>query len=180
MNWPFWSLLNTVEFNWFAAPQHWQLALPRFLMGFGSGMVLLAMTTRTSPEPLREARIQPLLQVAQFAGGTLSVGVLVTVLLAGHQLQYSYVADRGFIQPGERVDRSSRLAAHLTAAGAGAPARQAETLEFRAVNFQSDNLVFATIYGAFLVASLALAVMCGVYSLLRYLWSTSASPVERS
>ena len=51
MNWPFWSLLNTVEFNWFAAPQHWQLAPPRFLMGFGSGMVLLAMTTRTSPEP---------------------------------------------------------------------------------------------------------------------------------
>ena len=48
MNWPFWSLLNTVEFNWFAAPQHWQLALPRFLMGFGSGMVLLAMTTCTS------------------------------------------------------------------------------------------------------------------------------------
>ena len=78
MNWPFWSLLNTVEFNWFAAPQHWQLAPPRFLMGFGSGMVLLAMTTCTSPDPLREARIRPFLQVAQFAGGTLSVGVLVT------------------------------------------------------------------------------------------------------
>jgi MFS family permease len=89
MNWPFWSLLNSVEFNWFAAPQHWQLALPRFLMGFGSGMVLLAMTTRTSTEPLREARIQPYLQFAQFAGGTVSVGVLVTVLLAGHQVQYS-------------------------------------------------------------------------------------------
>ena len=117
MNWPFWSLLNTVEFNWFAAPQHWQLAPPRFLMGFGSGMVLLAMTTRTSPEPLREARIRPLLQVAQFAGGTLSVGVLVTVLLAAHQLQYSYVADRGFIQAVERGDRNSRLAAHVATAG---------------------------------------------------------------
>ncbi len=51
MNWPFWSLLNTVEFNWFAAPQHWQLALPRVLMGFGSGMVLLAMTTRAARCP---------------------------------------------------------------------------------------------------------------------------------
>ena len=130
MNWPFWSLLNTVEFNWFAAPQHWQLAPPRFLMGFGSGMVLLAMTTRTSPDPLREARIRPLLQVAQFAGGTLSVGVLVTVLLAAHQLQYSYVADRGFIQAVERGDRNSRLAAHVATAGAGAAARQAEALEF--------------------------------------------------
>ena len=118
MNWPFWSLLNTVEFNWFAAPQHRELALPRFLMGFGSGMVLLAMTTCTSCEPLREARIRPLLRVAQFAGGTLSVGVLVTVLLAAHQLQYSYVADRGFIQAVERGDRNSRLAAYVATAGA--------------------------------------------------------------
>jgi MFS family permease len=170
MNWPFWSLLNTVEFNWFAAPQHWQLAPARFLMGFGSGMVLLAMTTRSSAEPLREARIRPLLQVAQFAGGTLSVGVLVTVLLAGHQLQYSYVADRGYIQSVERGDRNSRLIAYEATAGvgSGAAARQAESLEFRAVNYEADNLVFASIYGGFLVASLALAVVCGGYSVLRY------------
>jgi MFS family permease len=169
MNWPFWSLLNTVEFNWFAAPQYWQLGPPRFLMGFGSGMVLLAMTSRTSPEPLREARIRPLLQVAQFAGGTFSVGVLVTVLLAVHQHQYSYVADRGFIQTVERSDRNTRLAAYLATAGSSQPARQADALEFRAVNYQADNLVFAIIYGGFLVASLVLAVICGVYSLLRYL-----------
>ena len=174
MNWPFWSLLNTVEFNWFAAPQHWQLAPPRFLMGFGSGMVLLAMTTRTSPDPLREARIRPLLQVAQFAGGTLSVGVLVTVLLAAHQLQYSYVADRGFIQAVERGDRNSRLAAHLATAGAGAAARQAEALEFRAVNYEADNLVFATIYGGFLVASLVLGRR------LRRLFALAVSVVRSS
>src|SRR5262249_13123653 len=145
MNWPFWSVLNTVEFNWFAAPQHWQLAPARFLMGFGSGMVLLAMTTRTSPDPRREARIRPLLPVAQFAGGTLSVGVLVTVLLAVHQLHYSYVADRGFIQEVERGDRNSRLAAYVATTGAGAAGQQAEALEFRAVNYEADNLVFATI-----------------------------------
>jgi hypothetical protein len=139
------------------------------------------MTTRTSPDPRREARIRPLLQVAQFAGGTLSVGVLVTVLLAGHQLQYSYVADRGFIQPVELRDRNSRLAAHVAAAGsgAGAAARQAEALEYRAVNYQADNLVFATIYGGFLVSSLALAVVCGVYSLLRHLAPPPSSPAER-
>ena len=170
MNWPYWSLLNTVEFNWFAAPQHWQLALPRLLMGFGSGMVLLAMTTRTSPDPGREARIRPLLQVAQFGGGTLSVGVLVTVLLAAHQFQYAYVADRGFIQPGELADRHARLAAYLTTAGSGAAARQAATLEFRAVNYESDNLVFATIYEGFVVVSLVLAGLCAVTALVRYLW----------
>jgi hypothetical protein len=178
MNWPFWRLLNTVEFNWFAAPQHWQLALPRFLMGFGSGMVLLAMTTRSSAHPRREARIRPLLQVAQFAGGTLSVGALVTVLLAGHQLQYSYVADRGFIQAVERGDRNSRLASYLASSGASAAARQAEALEFGAVNYQADNLVFATIYGGFLVASLALAVVCGVRSLVLYLESRSSRHSE--
>jgi hypothetical protein len=148
-------------------------------MGFGSGMVLLAMTTCTSPDPRREARIRPLLQVAQFAGGTLSVGVLVTVLLAVHQLQYSYVADRGFIQAVELGDRNSRLAAHVATAGAGAATRQAEALEFQAVNYEADNLVFATIYGGFLVTSLVLAVVCGVFSLLRYLSSPSSSPAER-
>jgi MFS family permease len=179
MNWPFWSLLNTVEFNWFAAPQHWQLAPARFLMGFGSGMVLLAMTTSTSPEPRREARIRPLLQVAQFAGGTLSVGALVTVLLAGHQLQYSYVADRGFIQSVERGDRNARLAAAVATTGTGTAAQQAEALEFRAVNYEADNLVFATIYGGFLVASLVLAVVCGVYALVRYLSPPAASRAPR-
>jgi hypothetical protein len=166
MNWPFWSLLNTVEFNWFAAPQHWQLALPRFLMGFGSGMVLLAMTTRTSSDARREARVGPLLQVAQFAGGSLSVGALVTVLLAVHQLEYSYVADRGFIQAVEGADRQARLAAQAALAGPGMAARQAEALRFRAVNYEADNLLFADIYGAFLVASLALAVVCAVCSLI--------------
>jgi MFS family permease len=182
MNWPFWRVLNTVEFNWFAAPQHWQLALPRFLMGFGSGMVLLAMMTRRSADPRREARIGPLLPVAQFAGGTLSVGALVTVLLAVHQLEYSYVADRGYIQAVERGDRSTRLAAYLATGGASAgdAVRQAEALHFRAVNYESDNLVFATIYGGFLVASLALAVVCGVYSLVLYLESRPSRRSERT
>jgi hypothetical protein len=103
----------------------------------------------------------------------------VTVLLAGHQIQYSYVADRGFIQAVERDDRNARLAAHVATAGPGPAARQAEALEFRAVNYEADNLVFATIYGGFLVASLVLAVLCGVYSLLRYLTSSGSPPAER-
>jgi hypothetical protein len=148
-------------------------------MGFGTGMVLLAMTTCSSPEPRREAQIRPLLQVAQFAGGTLSVGALVTVLLAEHQIQYSYVADRGFIQAVERSDRDSRLAAHLATAGGAAPVRQSEALEFLAVNYEADNLVFATIYGGFLVASLVLAVMCGAYSLVLRL-SSQPSHADRT
>ncbi len=109
----------------------------------------------------------------------MSVGALVTVLLAVHQLEYSYVADRGFIQSVEHGDRNSRLTAYLATSGAGAGAltRQAEALEFRAVNYESDNLVFATIYGGFLVASLVLAVVCGVYSLVRY-FSSSSLPGE--
>lgn len=165
LNWPFWRVLNVVEFNWFAAPQHWQLAPPRFLMGFGSGMVLLAMTTRSSPDPSREAMIRPFLPVAQFAGGALSVGALVTVLLAAHQLEYSYVADRGFIQPTEQEDRRALVAASLTERGAPAPAQQASSLLFRAVNYEADNFVFADIYGGFFVASVALAVPCGVRAL---------------
>jgi hypothetical protein len=96
------------------------------------------------------------------------VGVLVTVLLAAHQLEYSYVADRGFIQVAEQADRQSRLAAHLATAGSGAPGRQAVTLLFRAVNYEADNLVFAAIYGGFLVVSMALAVFCGAIAFLQY------------
>jgi hypothetical protein len=99
----------------------------------------------------------------------------VTVLLAVHQLQYSYVADRGFIQAVERGDRNTRLAAHLATAGGGATARQTEALEFRAVNYEADNLVFASIYGAFLVVSLGLAAVCGVHSLQQYLSSLPSS-----
>jgi hypothetical protein len=179
MNWPFWQVLNTVEFNWFAAPQHWQLAPARLLMGFGSGMVLLAMTTRSSSDPTREARIRPYLQVAQFAGGALSVGALVTILLAVHQLEYSYVADRGFIQATEHGDRDSRLAQYLANVGSNAPTRQAQALLFRGVNYQSDNLVFATIYGGFLTASLTLAGLCGAFTVARYVRSWRASAAER-
>jgi hypothetical protein len=176
MNWPFWSVLNTVEFNWFAAPQHWQLAPARLMMGFGSGMVLLAMIGHSSAQPLREAQIQPFLRVAQFAGGAVSVGVLVTVLLAEHQVQYSYVADRGFIQAAEGGDRRERLTGHLATAGASATAQQAETLQFRAVNYEADNLVFATIYGGFLTASLALAGACGAAAVARVVTSIKAPP----
>jgi hypothetical protein len=63
---------------------------------------------------------------------------------------------------------------------AGAAPRQAEALEFRAVNYQADNLVFAAIYGGFLVASLVLAFVCGGYSLLRYVSSPASSPAERT
>lgn len=175
LNWPYWSVLNSVEFQWFAAPQHWQLAPARFLMGFGSGMVLLAMTTRASLDPLREAKIRPYLQFAQFTGGALSVGALVTALLAGHQLEYSYAADRGFIQPVEQDARRARLTEYLATAGAPASARQSDSLLFRAVNFQADNLVFADLYAAFLVASIALAVACGAGSLVLLVRSRSSS-----
>jgi MFS family permease len=160
LSWPFWQVLNTVEFNWFAAPQHWQLALPRFLMGFGSGMVLLSMIGHASREPENEAKIRPFLQVVQFSGGALAIGVLATYLLVGHQIHYSYTADRGFIQSVEQDDRRQRLANALASGGSTQSDRQAETLLFRGVNYEADNLIFADIYGGFFVASSALAALC--------------------
>ena len=160
MSWPFWEVLNTVEFHWFAAPQHWQLAVPRFLMGFGSATVLLSMTGHAIRDPRDEAKVRPFVQVAQFSGGALGIGVLVTYLLVGHQIHYSYAADRGFIQSVEHDDRRQRLADALTAAGSTRSARQTETLLHRGVNYEADNLVFAEIYAGFFVASTALAGLC--------------------
>jgi hypothetical protein len=118
------------------------------------------MTGHASRDPEKEAKIRPFLQVAPFSGGALSVGVLVTYLLIGHQIEYSYAADRGFIQSAEQDDRRQRLADALISAGSTQSDRQAETLLFRGVNYVADNLIFAEIYGGFLVVSTALAGLC--------------------
>jgi hypothetical protein len=157
LNWPFWSLLNTVEFNWFAAPQHWQFAPARLLMGFGSGMLLLSLISYSSRLPEREAKIEPFLQVAQFSGAALAIGVFMTYLLIGHQIEYSFTADRGFIQSVEQADRGQRLVDALTSGGSAAPDRQSQALLYASVNYAADNLVFAQIFGAFFVASVVLA-----------------------
>jgi hypothetical protein len=157
LNWPFWSLLNTVEFNWFAAPQHWQFAPARLLMGFGSGMLLLSLISYSSRLPEREAKIEPFIQVAQFSGAALAIGVFMTYLLIGHQIQYSFTSDRGYIQSVEQADRRHRLVDALTSGGSPAPDRQSQALLYAAVNYEADNLVFAEIFGAFFVASVALA-----------------------
>lgn len=159
LSWPFWSILNQVDLNWFAAPLYWELAPARFLMGFGSALLLLSATTHTHPDPAWETQIVPRLREAQFAGGALSIGVLSTALLAGHQWEYAYAADRGFIQPQEVSERQARLAETLAAAGEPFAQRQAEVLMFRAVNYQADNLLFADIYAAFTVASLVIAAL---------------------
>lgn len=163
MNWPFWSILNTVDLNWFAAPQYWQLFPARFLMGFGTSLVLLSELTRLNPVPEREARIKPILQAAQFVGGGLAVGFLSTILLTGHQTQYSYAGDRGFIQPQEVIERQSRVQTVLSASGSTGAGRQAEVLMFRSVNYEADNLLFAWIYGMFIVVALTLAAVQGAW-----------------
>lgn len=159
LSWPFWSILNSVELNWFQAPQHWELAPARLLMGFGSAMVLFSALTHASPDPALEVRIRPRLQEVQFLGGAVSIGVLATWLLAGYQWEYAYATDRGFIQPQELSERTEKLVEVLAAAGEPFARRQAELLMFRAVNYQANNLLFADIYTGFLVASLILATL---------------------
>jgi hypothetical protein len=129
-------------------------------MGFGSAVVLLSMIGHACREPAIEAKVRPFLQAAQFSGGTLAIGVLVSYLLIGHQIHYSYAADRGFIQSVEQDDRRDRLAEALAAGGSTQSDRQAATLFFRGVNYEADNLLFADIYGGFFVASTALAGLC--------------------
>jgi hypothetical protein len=161
LGWPFWLELNVVDLNWFAAPQAWELAPARFLMGFGSATILLA-ESRAGTNPAVEARLKAWLPEAQIAGGALGVGVLATALLTVHQLEYAYAADRGTIQATEAEARRERLTEVLRAAGSAEPARQAEVLTYRSVNYQADNLIFADIYGAFTTAALGLAAAVAV------------------
>jgi MFS family permease len=166
MEWPYWQILDTLDLNWFPAPLHWQLAPGRFLMGLGVGLFMLAADTLFSPDLEREEKVRPFLVVMQFLGGGIATGVFINFLLIGHAVHYSYSADRDYIQADELADRQQRLSTAIAEAGEPAPDRAAETLLFRFVNYEADNLVFATIYAAFLAAALILAAVC----LALWLW----------
>jgi hypothetical protein len=164
LDWPYWQILDTIDLNWFPAPQHWQLAPGRFLMGLGVGLLILAADTLVSPDSRREEKVRPFLLVLQFFGGAIAVGVFINFLLIGHPIHYSYSADRDYIQADELADRQQRLSAALGEAGEPSPDRAAEALLFRFVNYEAENLVFATIYTSFLVTALALAgVVFGIW-----------------
>ena len=49
LDWPYWQIQNVADLNWFPAPQHWELAPGRFVMGFGIGLFMIAMETMASP-----------------------------------------------------------------------------------------------------------------------------------
>jgi hypothetical protein len=172
LGWPFWNIQNVVEFNWFAAPQTWEMAPGRFLIGFGFGLVILSETHRAGRDRDREARVEVGLHSAQFFGAAIGIGLLATALLIGHQWEYSYAADRGSIQAVEVAERTELLRDAMALSGSAEPVRQAETLMFASTNYQSDVLVFANIYAGFAVTSLALAVAL----LMRMSWVVFISP----
>jgi MFS family permease len=162
MEWPYWDPRSVVDLNWFPAPSHWQLAPGRLLMGLGVGLFMLAADTLFSPDPAREEKVRPSLLVMQFLGGGIAAGVFVNFLLIGHAVHYSYATERDYIQAGELAARFQVLASDIDRSGGPASERMAQALMFRFVNYEADNLVFATIYAAFLAAALALAAVCAV------------------
>jgi hypothetical protein len=98
--------------------------------------------------------------VLQFFGGGIASALLVNFLMIGHAIHYSYSADRDYIQADEMAQRRADLRDALASEGVAAPDRAAEVLLYRGVNYEADNLVFASIYAAFLDAALALAGVC--------------------
>jgi|GEM_PF-224092 len=158
MEWPYWDVRAVLDLNWFPAPGHWELAPGRFVMGLGIGLFMVAMDLESSPSPRREDMVRPFLQVAQFYGGGIAAAVLINFLIIGHKVHYSYSAERSAIQAEELELRAEAIGDHLRQAGQPAPDRAAEVLLYRFINFEADNLVFATIYAAFAFATLGLTV----------------------
>lgn len=157
MEWPYWDIRDTIDLNWFPAPGHWELAPGRFLMGLGIGLFMVAMDTMFSPDPEREEKVRPVLHVVQFYGGGLAAAILINFLIIGHKIHYSYSAERDTIQADELKQREILVRDELHEAGQPAPDRSAEVLLYRFVNYEADNLVFATIYAMFFLTALALA-----------------------
>jgi MFS family permease len=172
LEWPYWQIQNVVDLNWFPAPQHWELAPGRFLVGLGLGLLMFAIDTMFSADPEREETIRPFLLVTQFWGGSIGIGLLISFLLVSHPIHYSYVADRDYIQAEESVLRRAALRDELNRSGDTAADRRAEVLQFRAANYEADNLVYADIYATFTMASLGLAGLCAGCSVWNWLRPT--------
>jgi len=126
-------------------------------MGLGIGTFMVAMDTQFNPDESREDMVRPFLNVAQFYGGGIAAVVLINFLIIGHKIHYSYSADRATIQASEMAQREEMLKDRLRGVGQPAPARSSEILLYRFINYEADNLVFATIYVAFFLAALSLA-----------------------
>ncbi len=166
MEWPYWQPTNVFDLDWFPAPQHWELAPGRFLMGLGIGLFMMAMNVWSSPDPVREKKIESLLPVMQFFGGGIAAALLINFLLIGHLVHYSYSADRDYLQAQEITQRQTDLGDTLKNTGVLAAGRTTQALLYRGVRYEADNLVFATIYATFLAAALILAGACVVFAIL--------------
>ncbi|MFN5289736.1 MAG: hypothetical protein ACK5E4_06555 [Planctomycetia bacterium] len=168
LGWNFWNPLNQIEFNWFAAPQHWELALARFCMGLGVGWVLYSMQQVHDVPVEKERAIRAEITVFQFLGGALSIGFLVNYLLVGHQAQYSYTSERGSIQQANVDDYREILKNELSKTGFSSPSHGSSSLMFKAMNYEADNLVFAHIYGTFFWSAILLAFICIAFQMLSF------------
>lgn len=154
MGWPFWAALNQAQFNWFPAPGVWELAPARFLMGFGASLTLIGLQRVSLTVPSQESTRRDLLTLFQFMGGAASIGVLTLCTTRGYQNEYSFVAERGHIQPETYIEYGGILKNHLHTQGFANPEAGARSLLHGSVVYESNNLVFAAIYGGFLVAAL--------------------------
>ena len=176
MGWPYWRVLNQVEFNWFPAPQIWELWPPRFLMGLGTSLALVGVQRWALDEPACEARRRHLLTVSQFAGGAVSIGVLCLCLTRGAQHQYSLVSDRGFFQIPLVEEYNSITRTALAGTGFSNPSRGAETLMHKAIIYEANNLMFANLYGWFATAALGMAACVVLIPARRTGWSAFRGP----
>ena len=67
----------------------------------------------------------------------------------GYQNEYSFVAERGYIQPEVYREYGGILKNHLHSQGFASPEAGARSMLHNSVVYESNNMVFATIYGAF-------------------------------
>ena len=122
LEWPYWQIQNVVDLNWFPAPQHWELAPGRFLVGLGLGLFMFAMDTMFSPDPEREETIRPFLLVTQFFGGAIGMGLLIS-FPSDFPPDPVFVRGRPGLHPGGRVRRAPGRTAGRAQSGRGAGAR---------------------------------------------------------
>lgn len=171
MGWPYWDVQNVQDLHWYRAPLWWQLAPGRIVAGFGLGWLMASVTALASPRPAVELHVRQLFPVVQTLAGGLAIGVLVTWLMIGHQVQYSYTSENvGTFQTQELSQRLPEWQDELVQHGASpaAAGRQALALIYKGVNYQAYNQTYAEFYAGFGAVALTLAIFVALVGVWQY------------
>jgi len=145
------AALNVIALAWMAnlslGMDYWDLAMPRFLQGFGMGFVFVPLQTLA----LSTVRLDRLsnataaYNVVRNVGGSMGIAIVTTLLARRSQYHQEIIVSNVDLTRGATAARLAEWAAHFAGQGSDAvtAGRQAMAALYREVVAQAQLLAFA-------------------------------------